>query len=542
MSSNISPIIIKLSPKKSSPNISSLESKKENPNLSNNTSPIKAKLSPRKSSPKKRPFWMKEKDGDEKDKLSKLPIFELELMSGMEVDGQADFEDEEVSFRFKKEIGEYPLDDEEVEEPCRKKSHQEDLNSVGNLEENMEKHIENLNSVKSEEEPCRKKSFKPRIKMGENDMSKKQRPATKCENCQEIVKQISVHIIPCNLYYKFMKKTSDGYECQLCSSKTKERFNMYNHIKSKHQKDVNSKGNFEENKEKYSANLNSVKSEELPNISSLESKKENNNQQIQGASDLENKLEKECEKCHEMISIYATVQHSRSCDIYYKYMKKTSDGYDCLLCSKQTIVRFNMYNHLKLKHQKDLNSDGNLEESSNLMPTISSPKSKDQQIQDISLENKPEKKCENCHEMISIYSTVQHNRSCNLYFKFMKKNNDGFECLFCSKVRNGRLAMYKHIKEKHLKNLSGAENVEEEEKCNSTSTNSSPESLKENSSRQIHNSPQKLMKNNPNSVVTNAAFNETEQKNKSKPKKNCEKEETTNGMKQKSILNWFAKV
>merc|ERR1719273_1589508 len=110
------------------------------------------------------------------------------------------------------------------------------------------------------------------------------------------------------------------------------------------------------------------------------------------------------------------------------------------------------------------------------MPTISSPESKDQQIQDISLENKPEKKCENCQEMISIYSTVQHSRSCNLYFKFMKKNNDGFECRFCSKVRKRRLQMYQHIKEKHLKNLSGAENVEEEEekeKCNSTSTNSS---------------------------------------------------------------------
>ena len=144
---------------------------------------------------------------------------------------------------------------------------------------------------------------------------------------------------------------------------------------------------------------------------------------------LNNNLEGRCRKCHEMINIYATVQPSCSCDLYYKFIKKTLDGYDCLLCSKQTIVRFNMYNHLKVKHQKDLN-------------------------------------------------------------------------------------------------LGGAENVEEvEEKCNSTSTGSSSESLKENNSRQIHNSPQKMMEKNPSSVVTNVVFNENELKNKSKTMKNCEKEE-----------------
>ena len=94
--------------------------------------------------------------------------------------------------------------------------------------------------------------------------------------------------------------------------------------------------------------------------------------------------------------------------------------------------------------------------------------------------------------------------------------------------------MYKHIKEKHLKNLSCEEKVEEQEKGNSTpSPSSSPESTKENDTRQIHD---------PNSSVINAAFTETVQKNNSKPKKKCEKEETANGMKQKSILNWIVKV
>ena len=88
--------------------------------------------------------------------------------------------------------------------------------------------------------------------------------------------------------------------------------------------------------------------------------------------------------------------------------------------------------------------------------------------------------------------------------------------------------MYNHLKLKHQKdlNLGGAENVEEvEEKCNSTSTGSSSESLKENNSRQIHNSPQKMMGKNPSSVVTNVVFNENELKNKSKTMENCEKEE-----------------
>merc|ERR1712062_370756 len=118
----------------------------------------------------------------------------------------------------------------------------------------------------------------------------------------------------CNIYHKFIKKISDGFECKLCSKQIKQGRNgrslLYDHIKEKHPESLNS-------------------------------------------SDLENKLEEKCEKCHEMINIYAKVQHSRSCDLYYKFMKKTLDGYECLLCSKRTILRFNMYHHIKVKHQKN---------------------------------------------------------------------------------------------------------------------------------------------------------------------------------------------
>merc|ERR1712166_788332 len=95
--------------------------------------------------------------------------------------------------------------------------------------------------------------------------------------------------------------------------------------------------------------------------SSKESIPENGNQQNQGGS-YEKKMTK-CEYCQE--SVFLTSKHTNSCKIYYKFMKKSSDVYQCQLCSFETSIRFYMYNHIKNKHRKSLDCE---QENSDLAP------------------------------------------------------------------------------------------------------------------------------------------------------------------------------
>merc|ERR1719219_1046110 len=105
-----------------------------------------------------------------------------------------------------------------------------------------------------------------------------------------------------------MKKNEVGFECRLCPSMAKYRNKMIAHLTEKHQE-----------------GLNSMEAE--PNLS-LDRIKENENQKSKSTS--ENKRPKiECEKCHELITDYVFPKHIASCKLYYKFMKETSNGFEC---------------------------------------------------------------------------------------------------------------------------------------------------------------------------------------------------------------------
>ena len=61
----------------------------------------------------------------------------------------------------------------------------------------------------------------------------------------------------------------------------------------------------------------------------------------------------ECQNCYELIksSPYVFELHIKSCKIYYKYMERKSDGFQCKLCSYFSAKRFEMNMHLKRIHK-----------------------------------------------------------------------------------------------------------------------------------------------------------------------------------------------
>ena len=60
-----------------------------------------------------------------------------------------------------------------------------------------------------------------------------------CVICGEMIsKGMHKHLKACKTYYKFTKKTSEGFKCKLCSTKTSNINLLRAHIKSKHRKEI----------------------------------------------------------------------------------------------------------------------------------------------------------------------------------------------------------------------------------------------------------------------------------------------------------------
>ena len=58
----------------------------------------------------------------------------------------------------------------------------------------------------------------------------------KCKFCQEKINlnTISKHENSCKTFYQFMKKTLDGYKCNICSSVHSKRSSLHKHLEEKH--------------------------------------------------------------------------------------------------------------------------------------------------------------------------------------------------------------------------------------------------------------------------------------------------------------------
>ena len=420
----------------------------------------------------------------------------------------------------------------------------------------------------------------------ESSEKRKEMAKKKCESCQELITVVGFknHFKVCSLFYKFMKRNSYEFECRICSKQTagletKDRSFMYSHIRDKHQENLDSTENvqkidnlepnistFEPSKDhenlqkqdppeqkkpkkecrncykwisdsgftkhitscnlKHQESLNSSEN----SVEKSELMQENGSQQNQGGSS-EKKMAK-CEYCQE--SVFLTSKHTNSCKIYYKFMKKSSDVYQCQLCSFEASMRYNMYQHIKSKHQKSLdcepensdlgpkNSEKNGQENSTLSPSTSSSPDSTKENNNQLNRNSPKspdkrnnkKKCENCQEFIGMNLFSKHSQKCKLYFKFMQKNPDGFQCQLCPSQAKIRANMNAHIRDKH------------------------PECLNSDSEMKT---PQSKNKTNPHADEnTSMTSSPTSSKKKKKQEKN-EIKTTPDGMKQKSILNFFKK-
>ena len=53
------------------------------------------------------------------------------------------------------------------------------------------------------------------------------RPKEKCENCNEMVLNMTTHKKPCKLYFKFLEKAEMGFKCLFCSLKSESKNRLY---------------------------------------------------------------------------------------------------------------------------------------------------------------------------------------------------------------------------------------------------------------------------------------------------------------------------
>ena len=360
----------------------------------------------------------------------------------------------------------------------------------------------------------------------ESSEKRKEMTKKKCESCQELITVVGFksHFKVCSLFYKFMKRNSYEFECRICSRQTagletKDRNFMYSHIRDKHQEHLDS-----------SENVPKIDNLE-PNISTSESSKDHENHQKQDPPE-QKKPKKECRNCYKWISDSGFTKHITSCNLKHQESLNPSEN----SVEKSELVQGNgsQQHHIKDKHRKSLdceqksgdlapkNSENNGQENSTLSPSTSSSPDSTKENNNQLNRNSPKspdkrpnkKKCENCQEFIGRNLFSKHSQKCHLYFKFMQTNPDGFQCQLCPSQAKIRANMNAHIRDKHPDCL------------NSDSEMKTPKSKIKTKSH----------------ADTNTSM--TSSSTSSKKKKKQEKDEiktTPDGMKQKSILNFFKK-
>ena len=53
------------------------------------------------------------------------------------------------------------------------------------------------------------------------------RPREECENCNEMVSNMTTHKKPCKLYFKFLEKAGMGFKCLFCQLKSESKHRLY---------------------------------------------------------------------------------------------------------------------------------------------------------------------------------------------------------------------------------------------------------------------------------------------------------------------------
>ena len=123
----------------------------------------------------------------------------------------------------------------------------------------------------------------------------------KCDICGQIFKEnnnFKLHVKSCMIYGKLMRKTDTAYLCLKCPTKISSRNGMIHHVRKHHM----SEDELEKVKNGYSQTSNV----------------------------------KKCEICGQTFKdpnhLHAFEPHVKACIFYTKFMRKTSNAYQCLKC------------------------------------------------------------------------------------------------------------------------------------------------------------------------------------------------------------------
>ena len=433
------------------------------------------------------------------------------------------------------------------------------------------KHLDKLKSVSDVAKPnsdqnlsinpnnteCKSTKIKSPNKKKNIKSKKQQRP--NCQYCDEIIPRarLEIHVKLCETYSKFMKISDNGYDCLVCTYKCEDQLNikvarsvMCNHIWTLHKEKFDSTNETTNLKpDKINENkMTDVEENKSPEI------KRSQNENLEQKHHSPKKFR--CLHCKEMIPTPKSSTHAKLCKIYSKFMKVSSNGYDCLVCTfkskmpKRKLARNVLYFHIKTKHydrlkrQKkedkenikvdsvlvmaELNSDLDIkieltdlkdsdipkENTSQKVPeepdilmkdmdqerrendklinlkATNTPKEKvsqevseepdismkdinqeshykaknkqnienkgrtnlDQQCENKPSKNQGTKKCDHCGEMIYAPRLSIHVNQCKIFSKFLKISADTYDCLLCAfkcKKKCGRNYVYQHITSKH---------------------------------------------------------------------------------------------
>jgi hypothetical protein len=261
------------------------------------------------------------------------------------------------------------------------------------------------------------------------------------ETCHEKKLQDVPDNYPDDFYTKFIKDCADGYKCKLCTQKRSMRSKIYFHLKKIHKID--------NGKEKEKCRIGS------------------------GSKHMGQK----CELCGEMILAFFK-KHKIECKLYSELIKKSSDDYECVLCSLKNRKRGEIYSHLRNTHHigKDVMEIEDVKLDANVPRNFINEKIeciicgnfvfKENLLSHEKLHssNQPTKTCEHCSETVKTHYYSLHVGSCRLYSSFMLKSSHGYDCQLCSyksENKKARQLMYQHIKNVHRDSVKDKENMPE---------------------------------------------------------------------------------
>ena len=258
----------------------------------------------------------------------------------------------------------------------------------------------------------------------------------KCGFCTEDISTHSFkqHTAQCGQSSKFMNKISGGYQCNKCMEKRITRGSMFLHLKICQPNDINCDKNL------------------------LKASTSN--------------LKKQCEFCQEVFANNSLNRHIGPCRLYSKFMKRTSLGYQCLVCLKEKSRRHRMFYHIQTSHRnlKDqdfiseisndetitpnksdksvedmLNFDENqlnMDPMKDLNDKTVSPIKLDGNVDENNQNSMSTRKCEFCADDILTHLIKGHTEQCKQYSKFMKNISDGYQCNHCSKTCVTKSSMF----------------------------------------------------------------------------------------------------